>query len=95
MDWLIIILGLVVIWRILAARRTMRQQEEIIQEEIKKILVIMSVEHNQDGVFAYNAKSGEFLAHGQTFTEMTENFKSRFPHKKGLIVANGTIEEVE
>lgn len=93
-----IIVGFLVgflVWRVMSAYREMQQTREEIHAEVIRMFIVMTVEHNQDGVFAYNAKSGEFLAHGQTFKEMTENFKSRFPNKKGLVVGNNTIEEIE
>lgn len=94
-ELLIWALMLFLVWRVMTAYREMQQSREQIHEEIKRLLVVMTVEHNQDGVFAYSARNGEFIAHGQTFKEMVENFKSRFPGKKGLVIGNNTVEEIE
>ena len=94
-ELLIWALLLFLIWRVMSAYQEMQRSREEIHEEVKRLLVIMTVEQNQDGVFAYSAKSGEFLAHGQTFKQMVENFKFRCPGKRGLIIGNNSIEEIE
>ncbi len=86
---------LFLIWRIMSAYQEMQRSQEEIHEEVKRLLVIMTVEQNQDGVFAYSVKNGEFLAHGETFKQMVENFKFRFPGKRGVILGNNSMEEIE
>jgi hypothetical protein len=44
------------------------------------------IERNEAGLFAYNAKKGNYLAHGNTLEEMCSMFKERFPENTGLLV---------
>lgn len=44
------------------------------------------IERNEAGLFAYNAKKGNYLAHGKTLEDMCDMFKKRFPENTGLLV---------
>lgn len=73
----------------IAALIWLKNNKEELQQEIEKTVkenvIMMRLETNEDGVFAYRLNSGEFLAHGITYDMMIENLLARFPGKTALV----------
>jgi len=74
-----------VAWRVIQASNEMALSRDIINRALVQKYIVVRLEENEDGVFAYRFKDMEFLAQGRTFDEMAKNFKQRFPDKTGLV----------
>jgi hypothetical protein len=83
--WVLVGFAIFVAWRVTQATNEMTVSRELINQVMAQKFIVMRLEENEYGVFAYRFKTGEFLAQGQNFDEMAENFKTRFPDKTGLI----------
>lgn len=93
--WILLISAIFFIWRVKVAVNEIAQTNEMVKQALVSKFIVISLESNEQGVFAYRFKSGEFLAHGIDFEKMKENFKARFPDKTGLIVsADGDHKEI-
>ncbi len=49
-------------------------------------LVFLRVEELHEGMFAYDAVTGDFVCQGKDFDELNLNFGKRYPNKKGVMV---------
>lgn len=93
--WIFLIGVIFFAWRVRVAVKEITRANEIVKQVLVSKYIVMSLDSNDQGVFAYRFKSGEFLAHGIDFEKMRENFKARFPDKTGLIVsADGNHKEI-
>lgn len=86
MLWFLLALFVFVTWRVTQAAKEMAASEKTIMQALVNKVVIIRLEQNDLGVFAYGLRDGEFLAHGLTYEDMVQNFKLRFPNKTGIIV---------
>ena len=83
------IVGLVVgtlIYQVVRAFIAIHQERE--QEKIDSILdrlVVMRIETDTQGFFAYDARTEKFLVQGATLNDLIRNFQDRYPNKTGLI----------
>ena len=59
--------------------------EKDIQSLLSKIL-FMRVEKHDEGMFAYDATSGDFVCQGSNMEELNTNFGLRYPNRRGVIV---------
>lgn len=71
--------------QIKAIRQERESIKETIEQTLKNSVIMMRLETNEDGVFAYRIGNDEFLAHGETYDKMIENLLARFPGKTALI----------
>lgn len=93
--WIFLIGVIFFAWRVRVAVNEIAQTNEMVKQALISKFIVLSLETNEQGVFAYRFKSGEFLAHGIDFEKMRENFKARFPDKTGLIIsADGDHKEI-
>lgn len=65
-------------WRL---ERQIVHIERIVESEF----VILDLEHTDNQYFCYNSKTKDFVCQGQTMSDLVQNFKSRYPTKRGVI----------
>lgn len=85
------------IYQVVKATIAIRRERE--QEQIDSVLariVVMRIENDAQGFFAYDTRTDEFLAQGSTLAELIKNFQSLYPNKTGLIIdsMNSTVKNV-
>lgn len=61
------------------------QIRDFANEVISK-LVFLKIEEHPEGLFAYDAVSGDYVCQGKDMDALNEAFGKRFPHKKGVLV---------
>ena len=76
-----------VFWSWVLRKSYQETVKEVAEAIVEKNFVFMKIERDPDSgyYFAYQAEDHSFLAHGETFEELQENFAKRFPNKAGLI----------
>lgn len=70
-----------------------KQETEAAEEHIRTFaqnviekLIFLKIEEVPEGVFAYDAVSGDFVCQGKDIEELNVNFGKRYPNKKGVMV---------
>jgi hypothetical protein len=56
-----------------------------IEKSIESQYVILDLEHTDNQYFCYNTRTKDFVCQGQTMSDLVQNFKSRYPTKRGVI----------
>lgn len=64
---------------------TLREERKDEHACVLERTIVISIEKEDGCVFAYNSKNGAFLAQGNSYETMLENFKARFPETIGLV----------
>ena len=76
--FLIRIIFTLIAWRL---EKQIVHIEKIVESEY----VILDLEHTDNQYFCYNTKTKDFVCQGRTMLEIVQNFKSRYPTKRGVI----------
>lgn len=63
----------------------LKEQRHQIIRTLANNVIMMRLETNEHGVFAYKMDSDEFLAHGATYDKMLENLMTRFPGRTAMV----------
>jgi hypothetical protein len=67
-----------------AFENEVRDKLGLVQEELKKILVLR-VEKHADMFYIYNQVTNEFVCQGRTLQEIQEVYSLRFPDRRALV----------
>ena len=64
-----------------------RLEKQIVHVEkmVESEYVILDLEHTGDQYFCYNTQTKDFVCQGRNMSEIVQNFKSRYPSKRGVI----------
>jgi hypothetical protein len=65
--------------------QTTEQLREVAHSLIEK-LIFIRVEEHPEGLFAYDAVSGDYVCQGKDMEDLSTNFGKRYPNKKGVMV---------
>jgi hypothetical protein len=76
--FLIRIVFTLIAWRL---EKQIVHVEKIVESEF----VMLDLEHTDNQYFCYNTRTKDFVCQGQTMLEIVQNFKSRYPTKRGVI----------
>ena len=68
--------------------------ETLVDRVVDGILVLATVEVDQNQYLCYNSTTNEFICQGSNIREISANFSARFPAKK-LAIYNGDVTAVE
>jgi hypothetical protein len=70
-----------------------KQETQVVEEQIGELasaivekLIFLKIEELPEGMFAYDAVTGDFVCQGKDFDELNANFGKRYPNKKGVMV---------
>jgi len=56
-----------------------------IEKSVESEYVILDLEHTDNQYFCYNNKTKDFVCQGQSMPDLVQNFKLRYPTKRGVI----------
>lgn len=70
-----------------------KQESETAEGQIREMataivekLIFLKIEEAPEGMFAYDAVTGDFVCQGKNMDELNVNFGKRYPTKKGVMV---------
>lgn len=84
------------LWVTYRARQIIAQIESRVEENIKaskENKVELEFQRQGNKIYAYQAKDGVFVSHGDTMTEVVEDLQKRFPDKL-FVGSSQNIKEV-
>jgi uncharacterized protein YneF (UPF0154 family) len=81
--------GIYVVYLTTKIKKEAAIAEEQIREYASSIierLIFLKIEELPEGMFAYDAVTGDYVCQGKDFDELNLNFGKRYPNKKGVMV---------
>jgi hypothetical protein len=60
--------------------------------QIESEFVLLDMEQDSGQYFCYNHKTKKFVCQGRTLEEVSDNFRVRYPDKRGLIFQENATE---
>jgi hypothetical protein len=86
----------VIFWLVFGRKEAELEQdlETLVDRMVDGMLVLVTVEVDQNQYLCYNSTTNEFICQGSNIREISANFFARFPAKK-LAIYNGDVTAVE
>jgi hypothetical protein len=93
-DFLVTFIAVAFLVRLIISFLVWRIQKQIIHVacQIESEFVFLDMEQNDGQYFCYNHKNKEFVCQGQNLEEVKDNFRIRYPGKRGLIFRENATE---
>jgi hypothetical protein len=93
-DFLVIFIVVAFLVRLVISFLAWRIQKQIVHiaYQIESEFVFLDMEQNDGQYFCYNHKNKEFVCQGQNLEEVKDNFRIRYPGKRGLIFRENATE---
>ena len=93
-NFLITFLAVAFLVRLTISFLVWRIKKQIIHVayQIESEFVVLDMEQDAGQYFCYNHKNKEFVCQGQNLEEVKDNFRIRYPGKRGLIFRENATE---
>ena len=92
--WLFVIWLFMKIWvkYLIARNEILREDLEAVSKKIKETIVNVNIERHGDIFYVFEKETNNFIAQGQTMSEIKEIMQKRFP-KKTFVATEDHIKE--
>jgi hypothetical protein len=93
-DFLIIFIAVAFLTRLVISFLVWRIQKQIVHVayQIESEFVLLDMEQDNGQYFCYNHKTKKFVCQGRDLDEVSNNFRIRYPSKRGLIFQENATE---
>jgi hypothetical protein len=93
-DFLIIFIAVAFLTRLVVSFLVWRIQKQIVHiaYQIESEFVLLDMEQDAGQYFCYNHKTKKFVCQGRDLEEVGNNFRIRYPDKRGLIFRENATE---
>ena len=101
MDFIVdVIFWLIVIWflmkvlekYLIARNEILREELEIVSKKIKETIITVNIEKYGDTFYVFEKETNNFIAQGQSMSEIKEIMQKRFP-KKTFVATEDHVKE--